>query len=331
MLYLLEGDRLEQSGAAVAPVPNERRQLALQLGGPSLNSKETHIPLRSGTEPAGLLTVRGIAFSAETVEAIAGVVSIALDRAKALEEVARGEANKESERLRALILDSITHELRTPLTSIKGAASTLLSLRNMDEADQHELLTIVDEESDRLNRLVGQAVEMAQIEGRELHMRFVPVSLDELVEQARESCPWVFNTHPVTVDLGDAPLVLADEEMIGKVLCHLLENAAKYSAPGTPITVSAERRDLAVLTSVADHGSGIDAHEQGLIFDRLYRSSTQRGKTPGTGMGLAISRAIVQSHEGQLTVVSQPGQGSVFTFSLPLAPVPGTSGLLECT
>ncbi len=322
VLYLLADDTVTHAGAPLPHSANlhDHRRLARQLVSPSSSEGETHIPLRSGAEPAGLLTVRGAGLSEETLEAIAGVVSIALDRARALEDVAHSEATKESERLRALILDSITHELRTPLTSIKGAASTLLSLRNMAEEDRRELLTIVDEESDRLNRLVGQAVEMAQLEARELHLHFQPVLLEELVEQARDSCPWVFNTHPVTVRVAGAPPVLADEAMIGKVLCNLLENAAKYSAPGSPITLSAQRREHMVLTSVADRGQGIDPQEQALIFDRLYRSNTQRGKTPGTGMGLAISRAIIQSHDGRLTVASQPEQGSVFTFSLPIAP-----------
>ena len=317
VLYLLQGDRLEWTGAE--PAGGEYRRMALGLAAPLEISGERYIPLRVGAEPAGLLILRGVGLSGETVAAIAGVVSIALDRAQALEDVARSEANKESERLRALILDSITHELRTPLTSIKGAASTLLSLRNLDEDARRELLTIVDEESDRLNRLVGQAVEMAQIEARELHMRFAPVRLEDLVEQARESCAWVFSTHPVTVELAGVPPVRADEEMMGKVLCNLLENAGKYSAAGSPIVVAAQCREGMVLTSVVDRGPGIDPLEQGLIFNRLYRASTQRGKTPGTGMGLAISRAIVQSHDGQLTVACQPGQGSVFTFTLPVA------------
>ena len=320
VLYLVEGDRAEWAGDADSFDAAEHRELASKLSGPRVEGAETFLPLRMGGEPCGLLTLRGLTISDETLEAIAGVVSLALDRAQALEDVARSEAGKESERLRALILDSITHELRTPLTSIKGAASTLLSLQNLDEDARRELLTIVDEESDRLNRLVGQAVEMAQIEARELHMRFAPMMLEELVAQARESCPWVFTTHPVSVQVAGVPAVLADEEMMGKVLCNLLENAAKYSAAGSPIALTAHYSQGVVLTSVADHGPGIDPLEQGLIFDRLYRSSTQRGKTQGTGMGLSISRAIVQSHDGQLTVTSEPGQGSMFTFSLPVAP-----------
>ncbi len=322
VLYLLDGDRMYQAGlTGVSSVEAPHfRQLALSLPGPeTIPGEETRIPLRAGVRPRGLLVLRGVRLSPESFQAIGGLVSIALDRAQALEEVAQSEANKESERLRTLILDSITHELRTPLTSIKGAASTLLGVEGLVEADRRELLTIVDEESDRLNRLVGQAVEMAQIEAQEVHMTFVPTAMEDLVRESQESCAWIAQTHRLTIDLPELPKVSVDPEMIEKVLCNLLDNAAKYSRPDQPIFVSAEQRDGYVYTSVADRGIGIDPSEQGLIFDRLYRSRAQTGQTPGTGMGLAISRAIVESHHGTLTVTSQPDHGSVFTFSVPLA------------
>jgi two-component system sensor histidine kinase KdpD len=321
-LYLLDGDRLHQTGPQGSfnlEMPH-LRQLALSLEGPeTIPGEETRIPLRAGVRPRGLLLLRRVRLSSESFQAIGGLVSIALDRAQALEDVAKSEASKESERLRTLILDSITHELRTPLTSIKGAASALLATENMGEDDRRELLTIVDEESDRLNRLVGQAVEMAWIKAHEVHMNFAPVAMADLVKQAQENCAWVVSTHPLTVNVPMLSDVLADAEMIGKVLCNLLENAAKYSKPHAPIFLSAEQKDGYVLTSVADRGIGIDPAEQSLIFNRLYRSRSQGGLVPGSGMGLAICRAIVESHHGSLKVVSQPAQGSIFTFTLPVA------------
>jgi two-component system sensor histidine kinase KdpD len=321
-LFLLDGDRLYQAGEpqiSTVEMPH-LRQLALS---PQEDARsfgdEARIVLRAGVRPRGLLLIRGAMLSAESLQSIGGLVSIALDRAQALEDVSKSEASKESERLRTLILDSITHELRTPLTSIKGATTTLLSDGKLTEEDKHELLTIVNEESDRLNRLIEQAVEMAQIEAQEVHMTMTPVAISAIVEELRESCAAVFHTHSVRVDLPKLPEVLADAEMIGKVMRNLLENAAKYSDLGSPIQISAEYKEGNVLVSVADRGIGIDPAEQGLIFDRLYRSRSQVGTPPGTGMGLAISRAIIQSHAGTLSVTSQPGHGSVFTFSLPAA------------
>jgi two-component system sensor histidine kinase KdpD len=113
--------------------------------------------------------------------------------------------------------------------------------------------------------------------------------------------------------------VWADEEFITKVLCNLIENAAKYSAAGTPIYLSAERKGEMIAVSVADRGIGIDLSEQGLIFERFYRASVQNQQTSGTGMGLAISRAIIDAHNGAMSVTSQVGEGSVFSFTLPIA------------
>lgn len=322
VLYLLKGDRLYQAGAqqlSGVEIPHFR-QLALSLPGPELTpGQETRIPLSTGVRPRGLLTLVGPRLSPETFQAIGDLVSIALDRAQALEDVAKSEANKESERMRTLILDSITHELRTPLTSIKAATSTLLTTtEDGDRETKQELLSSINEQADHLNRLVSQAVEMAQIEAQEVHMNVGPASLPDIVQTARESCYWVTGTHPISVNLPALPKVAADPEMISKVLCNLVENAAKYSEPESPIFISAEQKDGHVLTSVADRGIGIDPSEQGLIFDRLYRSRNQSGNIPGTGMGLSISRAIIESHRGTLTVTSQPEHGSVFTFSLPI-------------
>ena len=321
-LYLLDGDRIYQAGDRQRSSVElaQLRQLALSLPSPEiLSDGEAYIPLRVGVRPRGLLGLIGLHFSKDTLQAIGGLASIALDRAQALEKVARNEANKESERLRNLILDSITHELRTPLTSIKGATGALLSMDSVKAEDRKELLEIIDEESDRLNQLIGQAVEMAQLEAKEVHMSFSPVDLRDVVAEAVESCSWVAATHPVTVAVPELPPVNADRVMISKVLCNLIENAAKYSDAQSPILLSAELKKDCVVMSVADRGIGIEPSEQSLIFDRLYRSRAHSQQKPGTGMGLPISRAIIESHHGKLTVTSQPHHGSVFSFSLPTA------------
>ena len=319
-LYLLDGDRVYQAGvpqSTAVELPHLRQSALTTATVQVLPSYEAYIPLRAGVRPRGLLRLREVQLSSDTLQAIGGLASIAIDRAQALEDVARAEAMRESERLRALIVDSITHELRTPLTSIKGATGTLLTAENVSPEDRRELLTIIEEEADKLNRLVGQVVEMAQIETQEVHMNFSSLLLSETVNTAINSCSWVQQAHPLTVRVAPTLRVFADAEMVGKVLCNLLENAAKYSQPGSPIFITAEERGGVVVTSVADRGSGIDDSEQELIFDRLYRSRLQDRQVPGSGMGLAISRAIAQAHHGTLSVTSQLGHGSVFSLSLP--------------
>lgn len=318
-LYLIEGDRIYRSRSedvSEIEIPHYH-QLATTLSAVTSQADETLVPLRTGVRPKGLLILRGTAISADTLEAVGGLISISIDRAQALENVARGEAAKESERLRTLMVDSITHELRTPLTSIKGAATTLLSFDTQSESSR-ELLTIIDEESDRLNRLVSEAVEMAQLDAQQVQMHIVPVNVGDLVQQARETCSWVEEDHPLTIEIPSAMQVRADPDFLKKVVCNLLENAAKYSAPATPIKVSAEDRGDSIAVSVADRGMGIEPSEQNLIFERFYRSRAHGEGSAGTGMGLPISRAIIEAHGGAMSVVSQPEKGSVFTFTLPV-------------
>jgi two-component system, OmpR family, sensor histidine kinase KdpD len=323
VLYLLEGDRLFRDGLAhdlsleltqLQQISQTMRELEVLPNG------EARIPLRAGVRPRGLLDIRGVTLSRESLETISGLVSISLDRAQALEEVARGEANKESERLRTLIIDSITHELRTPLTSIKGAATALLANERIQGEARQELLEVIDEESDRLNLLVSRATEMGQLDSQQIHMTFVPVKISALLRTVEQDCGAILAKHPLSITAADdVPEVFADAEFVRKVLCNLLENAAKYSAPESPIFLSVQTARDSVEFSVADRGFGIDPSEQGLVFDRFYRARTQSGQVTGTGMGLAISKAIVEAHGGRISVTSQLGQGSVFTFTLPIA------------
>ena len=226
------------------------------------------------------------------------------------------EANKEGERLRTIIIDSITHELRTPLTSIKGAASALLADGAMAHEHRDELLHIVDEESDRLNLLVDKATEMAQLDSQQVHMSFVPSSVRSLFDTAQSACSVALASHPTTISVETKYQVMADPEYIEKVLSNLLENACKYSAEGSPIFLSARDEGEYVAVSVADRGFGIDAGEQSLVFERFYRARSSSSSATGTGMGLAISKAIVEAHGGMMQLTSQPGHGSVFTFTL---------------
>jgi two-component system sensor histidine kinase KdpD len=319
LFYLLSGDRVYRAGAdwSAQLSIDQLKELSHNPGiVSSASAQETMIPLRTGVRPTGVLIVRGTTLSHQSLDAMGGLVSISLDRARAMEDVTRAEAAKESERLRGLMLDSITHELRTPLTSIKASVSMLLDSELKPEV-AHELLTVIDEESDRLNRLVAQAVEMAQLDTQEVRMSFSPQPLRQMIDGALETYKAGLAEHPVAVTLPpNLPLVEADPVWIQKLLGNMLENAAKYSAPGQPVFISAEVRGAFVVCSVADRGAGIDPMEQSLIFDKFYRARNRAQNVGGTGMGLAICRAIAEAHGGGISVTSQPGNGSVFTFTL---------------
>ena len=279
----------------------------------------SYVPLRLGMRTVGALSVPGETLSGETLDALGSLAGLAIERARALEALSKNRAEQEHERLRSALLDSVTHEFRTPLTSIKASITTLLSGATLDAQSARELLTVIDEETDRLNRLVGEAAEMAQLDSGmfKLDLRFH--SIEEALEPALQDAKPCLEHHPIeVVAAADLPRVRMDVHRISEVLMHLLENAGKYSPPGAPIKVTSEVHDDRLLTSVADRGPGIDSFEQSLIFEKFYRGQNQRYTAPGTGMGLAIAKVIVEAHGGTIGVVSQVGSGSVFSFTLPI-------------
>jgi two-component system, OmpR family, sensor histidine kinase KdpD len=325
-LYIATGDRIYlsepvQPAKTGAPTLNDLREAMLQtIVRPAPEGQPTAIPLHIGVRPSGALVLEATTLSRETMEALGGIVSMSIERAEALENSARSEAAKESERLRTALLDSVTHELRTPLTSIKASVSSLLSQQSLDPESRTELLTVIDEESDRLNHLIEQAVEMAQLDANKVHLELRSQPIAPLIHAAVEECLADHPGRDIRVSLAsNLPNVLVDAAWIHKVLMNLLENAVKYSPATQPIFVSADRQARALAISVADRGAGIDPLEQEMIFDKFYRGQGQRERISGTGMGLAISQAIVNAHGGAITVTSQIDHGSVFTFTLPIA------------
>ena len=285
------------------------------------------VPLMMGLRPIGALALVGNCPSRQSLEALGSMVAIAVERAGAVEQLGKNEAARESERIRSALLDSVTHELRTPLTSITGAITSLRSELQLDPQQKEELLTIIDEESGRLNRLIGEAVEMSQLDAHEVQLDRQPHSIQELVDQALQNAQEIVQDHPVKVRLPEnLKTISLDLRMMEKVLHHLLENAAKYSPPGSPIFISAEETKNALVISVADRGVGIDMLEKSFIFDKFYRGTGQRYRVHGTGMGLAIAKAIVEAHGGAIQVTSQVGQGSVFSFDLPFQTITPGAG-----
>jgi len=291
----------------------------LLRGEPITQAGISYVPLRLGMRTVGALAVTGDELSRETLDALGSLAGLGIERARALEALSKHRAEQEHERLRSALLDSVTHEFRTPLTSIKASVTTLLSGATLDDQGRRELLTVIDEETDRLNRLVGEASEMAQLDAGLFKLDLQPHSIQDGLEPALQDAKASLENHPVEVLVPAAlPKVPMDVQRIREVLMHLLENAGKYSDAGLPIKVTSEVKDGRLVTSISDRGPGIDSFEQSLIFEKFYRGQHQRYALPGTGMGLAIAKVIVEAHGGTVGVVSQLGSGSVFSFSLPL-------------
>lgn len=292
----------------------------LLRGEPITQRGVSYVPLRLGMRTVGALGIAGAELSRETLDALGSLAGLAIERVRAMEALSKNRAEQEHERLRTALLDSVTHEFRTPLTSIKASVTTLLSGATLDDSGRRDLLTVIDEETDRLNRLVGEASEMAQLDSGMFKLDLQPHPIEDALRPALTDAAATLEKHSVEILVPpDLPKVRMDAQRIREVLMHLLENAGKYSQNGIPIKVTTEVRGDKLVTSIADRGPGIDSFEQSLIFEKFYRGQHQRYTAPGTGMGLAIAKVIVEAHGGTIGVVSQLGSGSVFSFSLPIA------------
>jgi two-component system, OmpR family, sensor histidine kinase KdpD len=277
------------------------------------------VPVRLGLRPIGSLGISGTALSRQTLEAIGTLIATAMERARAVEQLGQTEAAREGERLRTALLDAVTHGLRTPLTSIKASVTNLLSNRDLNASEKQELLTIINEESDRLNRLVGEAGEMARLDAGEVELKIEPRPIDDVIASALAQCKVALGSRAIEVRVAPGlARVRVDLARVREALVHLIENANQYSPAEQPITITAESNGDFVTTSVADRGNGIEDPEQGLIFEKFYRGKDQRYTVQGTGMGLPIAKAIIEAHSGSMSLTSQLGHGSVFSFTLPV-------------
>ncbi len=319
-LLLADKQKVYRSGPVVPHLDLETLKTIVAREEPVIDAAHSvsFVPVRMGIRSIGSLGISGTILSRKTLEALGTLVAVAMERARAVEQLGQTEASREGERLRTALLDSVTHALRTPLTSIKGAVTNLLSNASLDESQKRELLTIINEESDRLNRLVGEAAEMSQLDAGNVDLQIEPHSIDELISAALLNCRGSLVHRQVDVRIAPGlPRVRVDLPRASEVLVQLLENANQYSPGDQPITVTADRNGDYVVTSVADRGNGIDSPEQDLIFEKFYRGKDQRYTVQGTGMGLPIAKAIVEAHGGTISLTSQRGNGSVFSFTLP--------------
>jgi K+-sensing histidine kinase KdpD len=253
----------------------------------------------------------------------------------AFERASHAEALRQSERLKSALLDAVTHDLRTPLTSIKASVTTLLdelkakasdgSPAVLNEEGRREMLEVINEECDRLNRFIEGLVELARIEAGEFRLRRRWGTIEEMVEMALARAKTLTDQHRVEVEIeNDLPVVLVDARAVSEVMYTLVDNAAKYSPAGTLIHITASRAENDLIrVSVEDSGPGIPVELRERVFDKFFRAirdgDSSRNQPSGTGMGLAIARGIVEAHSGRIWIVSGAGGlGTRVVFTLPI-------------
>jgi two-component system, OmpR family, sensor histidine kinase KdpD len=252
------------------------------------------------------------------LEAAARQATAALDRARLDARARIAQLDAETNQLRAARFSSVTHDLRTPLASIKAGVTSLLDTSvQHDPGQERELLTTILEETDRLNRLVGNLLDLARIRAGALTPTRQPASMDEIVEVVLARMRPRLSGHTVTADLpAEHPDVSVDPVQIDQVLTNLLENAGRHAPAGTEIRVSVLWRHGSVQVRVADEGPGIPLEERDRVFEAFYRGSSIP-ETPGSGLGLAIAKAVVVAHGGRIWVEDSATGGCVLAFEIP--------------
>jgi two-component system sensor histidine kinase KdpD len=259
----------------------------------------------------------------DLLETLARQAASALERVELASEAEQARVAVETERLRNTLLSSVSHDLRTPLATITGAASTLLQPARLDPDTERELKESIYDEAERLNRLVTNLLDMTRLESGSLQLTRDWNSIEELVGTALARLERSLTGRPLSLSIpADLPLVPVDGVLIEQLLVNLLDNATKYTPPGSRISVSASSSGRAVLVVVADEGPGLPAGSEERVFEKFYRAAPgQRG----FGLGLPICKAIVAAHGGQIEAENRVPRGASFRFSLPLGEAPQPS------
>jgi two-component system, OmpR family, sensor histidine kinase KdpD len=272
------------------------------------------IAIQLGGAPIGSVALMDVGLSDTVLHSIANLAAIGLEQSRSQEAMARAEAAHQSSELRATVLDALAHEFKTPLTSMKAAASDLLA-SGATSARDRELVTIIDEDLDRFQRLVTDAVQMLRIDAGNFSVHLDRHNLASVVVATVQKFESRLDGHRLVTDVPVNLTIDADRELLGLALRQLLDNALKYSPPTSTITIQAHGNG-AVEVAVRNSGSTIPEREQPRVVERFYRGTLAR-HIPGTGMGLAIVEQIARAHKGTLAIASSPEDGTTFTLSFP--------------
>jgi two-component system sensor histidine kinase KdpD len=318
LLYDLRAHEGYQAGSVDVPVNPGQLESIRETTDLAGDTRAT--PVRLGNKTVGVLAVLGDINTA-ALEAVANLVAITLEKAASQEMANQARAARTSEELKSSILDALAHEFKTPLTSIKAASTALLSKPGTMAPQQHELVSIVDEETDRLTNLVTEALQVARIEAGRIRLTKAPTAVADIVNSVVAQMKSRLDERPVEIDIDTAlPPVMVDRELMELAIRQLVDNALKYSRPGTAVALHATGTGELVRVTVRDTGPGIATHEQQKIFQKFYRGEAIRNRLPGSGVGLSVVKDILKAHSGDIRVESSPQTGTAFILELPAAP-----------
>lgn len=287
--------------------------------------EESYFPLKTAQKTIGVLFVKPKNINeisnlgtSRILEAIASQVALAIEHRQFAEQFQQMKLLQATENLQTALLNSISHDLRTPLVSITGVLSTLDDGTPLEEEDRRSLVSTAREEADRLNRLVGNLLDMTRVESGALHIKRDLTDIQDLIGTVFGEMEKRLGNRDVKIDISDnLPLVSVDYVLIEHALINLVDNAIKYSPENSPLEIKAWENKEEVLIAILDHGVGIPINDYSRIFDKFYRVQRPELVT-GTGLGLAISKGIVEAHHGRIWAENRASGGAIFTIALPL-------------
>lgn len=319
---------LDEKEQSVAQWAFDHRQKA-GLGTDTLSGASAlYIPLVAASKTVGVVGILPgppqTFFDQEQVHAIesfANQTAMAIERAFLSEEAQQALLRAETETLRNTMLSSVSHDLRTPLAAITGAATTLLHQETtLDQPSKHELMQTISEEAEHLNHIIRNVLDMTRLEAKAISIKKEWQSVEEIVGVVLNRLSEKLKDRFVSTALPeDLPLIPFDPLLIEQVLMNLVDNAVKYTPPGTPLDISASVRDGEVTVELADRGPGLPPGSEEHIFEKFVRGSGSGG---GIGLGLTICREIIGAHGGRIWAQNRTGGGTTFCFTLPLGGEP---------
>jgi two-component system, OmpR family, sensor histidine kinase KdpD len=273
--------------------------------------------LRSGTRAIGSLVICGHSLDAASINAIASLTAVAIERARSFSAESSAEAARQSEQLRSAVLDGLAHAFKTPLTAIKSCSSGLIELDRLRGAEKR-LVLLIDQEANRLSDLTTRLLRTARIDNASLKPKRERIHLMRFIQDSVAECSQELGVHPVTISASaQRSTVFADRQLLKMALAQLFDNAAKYGSPGSSITVEVQEEQAEVLISVRNEGSFIPPEERENVFKRFYRSPGSNRKAPGTGIGLSVVKQVTEAHQGRAWVNSDLHTGTTVFLTLP--------------